>query len=83
MKMFLYRSLYDHAQIVEERDRSVEALDQLFHYYLDHPQAMPEYYSTLAESSPRHRVVCDYIAGMTDHFLLRQHRELIDVSSSK
>ena len=82
LKRFLFRRLYDHPAIVEERDRSVNALEQLFRYYLAHPQSLPEYYSEMAEREPRHRVVCDYIAGMTDHFLLRQHRELVGVPAS-
>lgn len=77
LKQFLLRRLYNHPAIVEERERSVEALEQLFRYYLEHPDAMPEYFSEQAMQEPRHRVVCDYIAGMTDHFLLRQHRELV------
>ena len=82
LKTFLYRRLYDHPAIVEERDRSVEALEQLFRYYLAHPESLPKYYSELAAREPRHRVVCDYIAGMTDHFLLRQHRELVGMPAS-
>ena len=38
---------------------------------------MPGAYTELTQRVPRHRVVCDYIAGMTDHFLLRQHAELL------
>ena len=34
------------------------------------------------KNEPRHRVVCDYIAGMTDHFLLRQCRELLGLSAA-
>jgi dGTPase len=82
LKRFLYRRLYDHPAIIEERDRSVDALEQLFRYYLAHTEALPEYYSELAEREPSHRVVCDYIAGMTDHFLLRQHRELVGMRAS-
>ena len=82
LKRFLYRRLYDHPTIVEERDRSVNALEQLFRHYLAHPESMPEYYFELAAREPRHRVVCDYIAGMTDHFLLRQHRELVGIPAS-
>jgi dGTPase len=82
LKRFLYRRLYDHPAIVEERDRSVNALEQLFRYYLAHPESMPEYYSEQAEREPRHRVVCDYVAGMTDHFLLRQHRELVGMPAA-
>jgi len=82
LKTFLHRRLYDHPTIVEERDRSVKALEQLFRYYLTHPESLPRYYAELAAREPRYRVVCDYIAGMTDHFLLRQHREIVGMSAS-
>lgn len=82
LKKFLYRRLYDHPTIVEERDRSVDALERLFRYYLAHPESMPQYYSELALREPPHRVVCDYIAGMTDHFLLRQHDQLLGLPAS-
>ena len=82
LKQFLLRRLYNHPAIVEERERSVEVLEQLFRFYLDHPQTMPEYFSQQARQEPRHRVVCDYIAGMTDHFLLRQHSELMGSGSA-
>jgi dGTP triphosphohydrolase len=36
---------------------------------------MPAFYEERVRTEPRHVVVCDYIAGMTDQFLLRQHRE--------
>jgi dGTP triphosphohydrolase len=42
-----------------------------------HPNQMPKHYAEQTQSQPRHRVVCDYIAGMTDHFLLRQQRDLL------
>ena len=74
LKKFLYRRLYDNPAIVEERDRSVDALEYLFRHYLSHPQAMPPHYARMAEQEPAYRVVCDYIAGMTDDFLLRQYR---------
>jgi dGTPase len=77
LKTFLHRRLYDNPAIVEERERSVEALAQLFEHYLQHPEAMPEQYAEQAHSEPLHRVVCDYIAGMTDHYLLRQHAALL------
>ena len=77
LKQFLGARVYSHPAISEERDRSVAALDALFCFFLDHPDRMPKHYSELAEEEPRHRVVCDYIAGMTDHFLLRRCRELL------
>lgn len=77
LKRFLHAELYDRDSIVEERERSVDALEKLFRLYLDRPEQMPTFYAEQAKSEPRHRVVCDYIAGMTDHFLLRQQAELL------
>jgi dGTPase len=77
LKQFLNARVYSHPIISEERDRSVAALDALFRFFLDHPDRMPRHYAELAQEEPRHRVVCDYIAGMTDHFLLRQCREFL------
>jgi dGTPase len=82
LKKFLLERLYDHPAIVMDRERSVEALGQLFEFYFSHPEAMPKSYAELAQHGARHRVVCDYIAGMTDHFLLRQHQDLLGTSSA-
>jgi dGTPase len=82
LKRFLYTRLYEHPAIVEDRERSVGCLAELFRYYLERPEKMPPYYYEQSQTAPRHVVVCDYIAGMTDHFLLRQHHELIGGLSS-
>jgi dGTPase len=84
-KKFLYAKLYDSAAVSEERDACVAALAELFRFYLDHPEKMPKFYFEQAQSRSAgapHQIVCDYIAGMTDHFLLRLHRELIGGTSA-
>src|SRR5438876_154293 len=78
LKCFLFAHIYDHPAIAEDRDRSVKCLEELFAYYLAKPGSMPASYEELARSEARHVIVCDYIAGMTDQFLLRQHREHFD-----
>jgi dGTPase len=77
LKRFLNARLYSIPAISEDRDRSVAALDSLFLFFMDHPDSMPGNYFQMAQIEPRHQVVCDYIAGMTDHFLLSQCRNLI------
>ncbi|MGB0035725.1 MAG: deoxyguanosinetriphosphate triphosphohydrolase [Candidatus Acidiferrales bacterium] len=77
LKRFLTARLYSHPGIAEDRDRSVAALDALFRFFLEHRERMPLYYAEQAEREPRHRVICDYIAGMTDNFVLRQCHELL------
>jgi dGTPase len=75
LKRFLFANIYDRREITEDRDRSVRCLEELFGFYLDSPGSMPESHEEFALADPRHVVVCDYIAGMTDQFLLRQHRQ--------
>jgi len=75
LKRFLFAHIYNHPAIAEDRDRSVKYLEELFIYYLGRHGSMPASYEELAQMEPRHVIVCDYIAGMTDQFLLRQHHE--------
>jgi len=75
LKRFLFAHIYNHPTITEDRDRSVKCLEELFTYYLATPGSMPASYEEFTKTEARHAVVCDYIAGMTDQFLLRQHHE--------
>jgi dGTPase len=75
LKRFLFKHIYNDPAITEDRDRSVRCLEELFLYYLDSPGSMPASHEESARTEPRHAVVCDYIAGMTDQFLLRKHQE--------
>jgi dGTPase len=82
LKIFLLANLYSQPAIAEDRDRSVAALEALFRFFLEHPERMPPQYAEAAGREPIHRVICDYIAGMTDHFLLRQVHELLGVPAA-
>ena len=82
LKSFLLANLYSQPTIAEDRDRSVTALEALFRFFLEHPDRMPPQYAEAAEREPLHRVICDYIAGMTDRFLLRQVHELLGVPAA-
>lgn len=75
LKSFLHAHIYRHPAILDDRNRSVRCLEELFAYYLLTPDAMPPFHAQMARKEPRHIVVCDYIAGMTDQYLLRQHQE--------
>ncbi len=83
LKKYLRAGLYENPAIVQDRERSVAALDELFLLYLEHPQKMPRGYTERARTEPVHRVVCDYIAGMTDHYLLRQREEQFRMRASE
>jgi len=75
LKKFLFTHIYNHPLITEDCERSVRCLEELFRFYLRQPRSMPDSYEAMVRETPRHVVVCDYIAGMTDQFLLRQYQE--------
>ncbi len=77
MRAFLHRNVYFSEPLIEDRHRSTVMIAELFEFYLARPDALPENYIEAAEREVLHRVVCDYIAGMTDGFLERCHRELL------
>ncbi len=75
-KEFLYASLYFSEQLRPEKERAEQVVTDLFACLLERPEALPRAYREKAEAEPIARVICDYIAGMTDSFILEQHRKL-------
>jgi dGTPase len=82
LKRFLWANVYSAPAIREERAFSTTMIAGLFQLFLAHPDLMPEPYSQTALAEAPHRVVCDYIAGMTDSFLRRTWDQLRDHSSA-
>jgi len=74
LKTYLTASVYSTDVLRTERDRSTSMISALFDVYMEDPGRMPEPYRDLATTRPPQRVVCDYIAGMTDGFLERTYR---------
>ncbi|MBX9602889.1 MAG: dNTP triphosphohydrolase [Bryobacteraceae bacterium] len=76
LKAFLRKHVYDSRALEDERIRLTRKLPELFDFYLEHPDRMPEAYRREAEGQPLHWQICDYIAGMTDRFFLRTHQQV-------
>ncbi len=80
LKRFLFDRFYRHyrvARMAAKADRTIRAL---FSAFVDEPaQLPPETQANLSGSGKNlHRVVCDYIAGMTDRYAIAEHRRLFD-----
>ncbi|MGI9102712.1 MAG: deoxyguanosinetriphosphate triphosphohydrolase [Terriglobales bacterium] len=73
LKSFLYDKLYYSDALRPEKVDAEHVVRELFGHWMAHPEALPHTYQEQAQRDPLHRVVCDYIAGMTDHYILRQH----------
>ena len=71
LKRFLFAKVYASAALGGDRQQSMSAIAELFGYFLADLGRLPEGYADQAKENPPHRVVCDYIAGMTDGFFVR------------
>jgi len=75
LKAFLRDNLYTHREISAERRKIVRCVEQMFDFYMEHPRSLPPFYFGKTKEEPTYRVVCDYIAGMTDNYLVELHRK--------
>lgn len=75
LKRFLHARVYDAPELAPDRAHSMLVLSELFAFLMTNPERLPEAHYALSRSEPLHRVVCDYLAGMTDAFCLRMHQQ--------
>jgi len=78
LKRFLYKNLYRHYKVERMRIKAERFLTMLFENYLQNPTLLPTSYQDKYEQDGRERVVCDYIAGMTDRYALDEYKRLFD-----
>jgi dGTPase len=78
MRKYMFRSVYTNPLAKGEEQKAEYMLIQLFEYYAKHLELLPEEYLTMIEkeSETAARVVCDYIAGMTDRFAVAKFKEI-------
>lgn len=80
LKQFLHHALYYSEPMVSERRRSAAQIAELFEFWIAHPDKLPENYVESLADTPVHRVVCDYIAGMTDGYFEKCYQQTIGVA---
>ena len=78
LKDFLLKNMYRHYRVVRMGDKAGRILRDLFQTFTSEPLQLPPRYQERIEQDGLQRVVCDYIAGMTDRFALDEHRKLFD-----
>jgi dGTPase len=76
LKDFLAKNLYCHWRVIRMVKKAHRIINELFHSYLKWPDQLPPGVRRRANGEPLYRVVCDYIAGMTDRFALDEHNKL-------
>jgi dGTPase len=74
-KDFLHQSVYFSPSLADEKDNAERVVTELFNFWMESPKTLPRHYQEKAKEESLPRVICDYIAGMTDHFIFEQHEK--------
>jgi dGTPase len=74
-KDFLYENLYFSSALSDEKDDAERVVGELFEFWMNHPETLPHNYQEKAREDGLPRVICDYIAGMTDPFIYEQYEK--------
>jgi len=78
LKDFLMANLYRHYRVMRMAAKAKRFISQLFQAYVSEPRQLPDHIQRRLEEDNLYRVVCDYIAGMTDRFALEEYKKLFD-----
>jgi len=85
LRAFMFESLYENAVAKSEEKKAYKLLTELYQYYMENIQELPESYTTLMteRGEKPERVVCDYIAGMSDQYCVAKFNEIFVPNSWK
>ena len=75
-KRYLYETLYTCPELDLEHSKAEEVVTSLFTFWIENPDELPEGYSEEIAVDGLPRVVADYIAGMTDTYILLQYAQV-------
>jgi len=78
LKDFLYQNLYRHYRVMRMAAKASRFIRELFTAYIEQPTQLPPEVQARIPEEGLYRVVCDYIAGMTDRYALDEYRKLFE-----
>lgn len=77
LRKFMFENVYLNPRAKREEHKAVEMIQNLYGYYMDHIEQLPEKYLEMIDRgvSTKEQSVCDFIAGMTDAYAVKKFRE--------
>ncbi|MBQ9695399.1 MAG: deoxyguanosinetriphosphate triphosphohydrolase [Oscillospiraceae bacterium] len=73
---FMYENVYHNLNAKAEEQKAKILIEELYRYFRQHPEKMPELYRKIAQDEDVDRAVCDYISGMSDGYAVDLYSEL-------
>ena len=78
LKMYLHAHMYRHYRVHRMKSKARRILEALFLAYQSDPELLPAQYQQKAKVEGKERIICDYIAGMTDRYAIEEYERLFN-----
>ena len=78
IKDFLYKNVYNHSKLKQKRYEVEKIVTKLFKYFLENFNSLPEDWSIKEKNDSKHRIICDYISGMTDRYASKLYKSIYE-----
>lgn len=78
LRRYLYANLYYHPEVHEPHKRAMRWLEGLFRHYVAHPEKIEMPFRSRIEQDGARRAVCDFLASMTDRFVMQTHARMAE-----
>lgn len=77
MRKFMFQNVYSNSVAKNQEGKAENLIVTLYEFYMDHTEKLPEFlFHLLDAGEPLEKIVCDYIASMTDRFAIAQYQEI-------
>lgn len=76
LRDFMFQNVYKNPVAKGEESKAIDILQKLYLYYVDHPELLPLDFQSQLGTTGIARIVCDYIAGMTDKYAIFKFHEI-------
>ncbi len=75
LRCFLFENVYIGSRAKEEESKAKYVIKAVYEYFCNHPEKLPNDVYKGLEKFELSRLVCDYVAGMTDRYILDLYRD--------
>jgi dGTPase len=80
-KRYLSGTLYNNPELEQEKVTAQQVIGQLFEFWMQHPEALPPHQQENIASRSLPRAIADYMAGMTDAYILRTYEDVFGIAA--
>lgn len=76
LRNFMFEHVYIGSSAKSEEEKAKNIIVELYQFFKKHPEKLPEQNKALLDEEDIDRIVCDYIAGMTDNYAIKKFCEI-------